>query len=106
MSFLSVSPKSLMQHVKKMKVCITELIHTISIPPPTPRQIVLTVKPGIKYTSNVKAYTFSSCNQSYNSDLSPLLYNFSPLLYNFIKAFENRIKCALISQLADFKMGS
>lgn len=66
----------------------TELIHTIF----SPEQSLTLSLELIKCTSNVKAYTFSSCNKSYNSDLS-----LSPLLHNFIKAFENLIKPAFVS---------
>lgn len=64
----------------------TAVIHTIFT-----QKTVLTVQSGIKCTSDVKAYTFSSCNQSYSSDLS-----LSPLLHNLMKVFENMIKHAFI----------
>lgn len=44
-----------MQYVKKMKVCVTELIHTIFTTIPRPPQMVLFVKPGINQV-HIKCY--------------------------------------------------
>ena len=54
MSFLSVPPESLMQYVKKMKVrvCNTELIHTI-LPPP-PKTVLLLSLELIKHPATVR----------------------------------------------------
>lgn len=55
MSFLPVPPKSLMQYVKQMKGCVTELIHAIFTTIPRPPQMVLFVKPGINQV-HIKCY--------------------------------------------------
>lgn len=74
--FLSVPKEFNAIHKQDEGMFNTELIHTIL----TPKQSLELSPESIKGT-NVKAYTLSSWNKSYNSDLS-----LSPLLHNFIKS--------------------